>query len=77
MCLRFLLLEFILEIKKNIQQLETLYHNFLAWIFFFYDFKGLMPRASVETCLGDVINGMIASGQFFFLMNEVYHDVNT
>ena len=34
-----------------------------------------MPRASVETCLGDVINGMIASGQFFFLMNEVYHDV--
>ena len=36
-----------------------------------------MPRASVETCLGDVINGMIASGQFFFLMNEVYHDVYT
>lgn len=29
---------------------------------FFYDFKGLMPRASVETCLDGVINGMITSG---------------
>ena len=66
MCLRFLLLEFILEIKKIYNNLRHFYHNFLAWIFFFYDFKGLMPRASVETCLGDVINGMIASGQFFF-----------
>ena len=67
MCLRFLLLEFILEIKKNIQQLETLLSQFPCLnLFFFYDFKGLMPRASVETCLDDVINGMIASGQFFF-----------
>lgn len=67
MCLRFLLLEFMLEIKKNIyNNLRPFYHNFLAWIFFFYDFKGLMPLASVETCLDDVINGMIASGQFFF-----------
>lgn len=66
MCLRFLLLEFMLEIKKNIQQLETLLSQFPCLNLFFYDFKGFMPLASVETCLDDVINGMIASGQFFF-----------
>ena len=66
MCLRFLLLEFMLEIKKNIQQLETLLSQFPCLNLFFNDFKGLMPLASVETCLDDVINGMIASGQFFF-----------
>ena len=50
MCLRFLLLVFILEIKKNIQQLETFLSQFPCLNLFFYDFKGLMPRASVETC---------------------------
>ena len=77
MCLRFLLLEFILEIKKYTTTWDTFITISLPESFFFYDFKGLMPRASVETCLGDVINGMIASGQFCFLMNEVYHDVDT
>ena len=65
MCLRFLLLEFILEIKKNIQQIETLLSQFLCLNLFFYDFKALMPRASVETCVDGVINGMITSGHFF------------
>lgn len=52
--------------KKNIQQLETLLSQFPCLNLFLNDFKGLMPLASVETCLDDVINGMIASGQFFF-----------
>lgn len=67
MCLRFLLLEFMLEIKKkNTTTWDPFITISLPESFFFYDFKGFMPLASVETCLDDVINGMIASGQFFF-----------
>ena len=50
--------------SRDKKKYTTTWDTFIT--IFFYDFKGLMPRASVETCLGDVINGMITSAQFFF-----------
>ena len=47
MCLRFLLLGFILEIKKNIQQLETLLSQFPCLNLFFFMILKVLCRGQV------------------------------